>query len=216
MDPAHDLLAAIQARDAAKALTLIGGDARLADARTPEGMPALQLAIYMRLPRVVDALLAAGAPVSIHEAAMLGDAARVRALAAKDAALVRAKAVDGGTPLHYAAHFGQKETAVALLDLGADPDAMAGAPFLNAPLHAACAGGRGDLVATLLAAGAKPDARDANGYTPLHVAAASGSAESVRHLLARGATRDAPGPGGKTPLDVAREREQDEAAALLG
>ena len=215
MDPVQELLAAIQARDEEKARALLARHPGVARAPTPQGLPLLTMAIYARASRVIDALRDAGAEPTIHEAAALGDVARVRALAAQDKALVGAHSADGMTPLHLAAHFGQREAAVALLNLGADADAIGAAPLANAPLHAAAAGGQPALIDLLLSVGATPDARDAGGHTPLMVAAANGLVDGVRALLANGADARATNAQGKTPRDFAAERDEDEVVALL-
>ncbi|HEX2021872.1 MAG TPA: ankyrin repeat domain-containing protein, partial [Candidatus Thermoplasmatota archaeon] len=205
-----------RARDAHRAVAVVQAHPAVATARAPDGTTILQQALYHRLAPVADALIAAGAPVDVHEAAILGDAARVRHLAAADPSLVHARAADGGTPLHYAAHFGHAEVARELLKRGADARAMAGPPFSNTPLHAACAGRQGALVALLLDAGAQPDVPDARGHRPLHVAAAGGDVACVGALLAAGADRFAKGPDGKAPLDHAKERGHAEVVAMLG
>lgn len=222
MDPttagadAQALVDAVKARDAAKARDLLARRPALRGARTPEGMGVLQLALYLRASQVVDALLAAGWEPDVFEAAAMGDAARVRALAQHDRARVAAQGADGATPLHLAAHFGHADVVRLLLHLGTPVDLYAGGAFGNTALHAAAAGGQDAVVELLLHAGAKPDLPDKNGFTPLHVAAANGLARSVRLLLAKGADPRAAAKDGRTPLDVAREREMDEVAALLG
>lgn len=209
------LFDAVRSKDDAHVRQLLAGAPSLAHARDAQGMRILRFAIYMRAAQAIAALLAAGAEPDIHEACCLGDAARVRDLATQQPALLHEPASDGPLPLHLAAHFGQREIAKLLLELGADVDALAGGVFANRPLHAAAAGRSHEAIALLLEAGADPDARDRNGYTALHIAAANGLAPAVGLLLAHGASREARGADGRTPLDFALERKHAEAAALL-
>lgn len=216
MDPAAErLFAALKEKDAAAVRALLAERPDLAEARGPGGLPALHCALYLRAPQVVDALLAAGARPSPFEAAILGDAARVRMAVEAERALLAAQGPDGAPMLHLAAHFGRVEVVQLLLDLGAPADLYAGGFFANTALHAAAAGGQAEAVELLLRAGARPDLPDGNGYAPLHVAAAAGLVAAMEALLAQGADPAAVSKDGRTALDVARERGQDEAAVLL-
>jgi ankyrin repeat protein len=214
MDDAARVIEALKHKDLRALETLLKEDAKRADACTPEGLSALQLACYLRFSQGVDALLRAGASPDVFAAATLGDTARVRALVAQDRRLLEAHGADGGAPLHLAAHFGHVETVRTLLSLGAGVDSFSGGMFNNTALHAASAGSQGEVVELLLAAGAKPDLPDKNGYRPLHVAAANGAVRAVKALLAKGADPKAGSPQG-TALDFARSRGMDEVAALL-
>lgn len=208
-----ELVDAVKAKDHARVKALLAADPRLANARTPDGMSVLRLALFLRASKDVDALLAAGARPDVYDAATMGDTARVRALA-KD---INVLGPDGALPLHLAAHFGHVDTVKALLHLGAKVDALsASAIFANTALHAACAGGgQPECVRVLLSAGAPVDALDKHGYTPLHIAAANGALGCVELLLARGADPKARAPDGKLPIDFAREREFAEVVTRL-
>jgi ankyrin repeat protein len=59
-------------------------------------------------------------------AAALGDAGRVRALAAAEPAAVAVPSPDGWPPLHLAAHFGHGDAVDALLQARADVRAYSG------------------------------------------------------------------------------------------
>lgn len=210
-----DIVAAIKAKDDAAVRALLAKDASVVRATTPEGLGILQLALYYRASRVVDALLEAGASPNVWEAATMGDTARVRALISQDETLLHARAADGGPPLHYAAHFGHAETVKALLSMGADVRANGVGPFKNTALHAASAAGHTTVAEILLNAGADVNATDHHGYVALHNAAANGVVPLAELLLTRGAKADVKSNDGKTPLDVARDREHPEVAALL-
>jgi len=217
MPPSDPVLDALLARDTARIQALLDADPGLVRRPLPGGTSPLLMALYLRHAAAADLLLRRGVVPDLHEAAALGDAARVRALLADSPPLARALSPDGTTALHLAAHFGHGGVLQALLAAGADVRQRQRAAYGpgNTALHAAAAGGQHAHFAALLAAGAEVDARDDAGNTPLHVAAATGLAESVRCLLAAGADPALANAQGKTPGDVARERGKAEAAALL-
>ncbi len=131
--------------------------------------------------------LARGRELDVHEAAALGDAARVHVLAGADPASVHAWSADGGQPLHFAAFFGQAETARMLTGLGADVNAKAGGFGGVSPLHSAAAANSTEIARDLLDAGADPNARQQGGFTALHAAAQNRNGELRVLLLERGA-----------------------------
>jgi ankyrin repeat protein len=77
---------------------------------------------------------------------------------------------------------GHPEAVRALLEIGADPNAVNGAG--RTPLHAAARGGFTRAIELLLAHGADPLMLDAGGSTPLALALAAGRTEAAA-LLAR-------------------------------
>jgi ankyrin repeat protein len=215
VDPVAEVLAALKENDHARAEALLKERPGVANAPTAAGLPLLQMAIYARAQRVVQALLDAGAEVDVGLAAMLGDERRVRELAARDPSAVRRPTADGFPPLAAAAHFGKVDAMRALLELGADVAARSGNALQNTALHAAAAGGRVDAMRLLVEHGAPVDARDAGGHTPLMIAAANGLADGVKLLLDKGADRAARAGDGRTARDQALARGWDEVAATL-
>ena len=125
---------------------------------------------------------------------------------------------DGTPALTLAAHSGQTGVGLALLEKGAEPNAM-GAGY--APLHAAVLRGDLTLVKALLARGADPNLRmvkgtpvrrdtmDYNllapliGSTPYLLAARFVEADIMRALRAGGADPNLAMPNGSTPLLLA-------------
>ncbi len=88
---------------------------------------------------------------------------------------------DGATPLLWATHWDDLETAALLLRAGADPNAAEDHGVT--PLALACENGSVAMVDTLLAAGAHAGAVQTNGLTPLMIAARTGNVDVVRTLL---------------------------------
>jgi uncharacterized protein len=97
-------------------------------------------AVYRGDRAAVDRLLAQGATLTLCEAAALGDAPRVRALARAEPAALAARSPDGWPALHLAAHFGHGDAVDALLEARADVRAYSDNHAANTALHAALAG----------------------------------------------------------------------------
>jgi uncharacterized protein len=135
-------------------------------------------------------LQAKAAELDVFEAAALGDVERLRAIVEEDGEAARAWSPDGFTALHYAAYFDGPEAARALIEYGADVEAVSTneefAPQAR-PLHSAVAAGRGDVVEVLLHAGADPNARQHGGFTPLMAAEQTGNLELAEVLIRHGA-----------------------------
>ena len=123
------------------------------------------------------------------------------------------------TPLHIACDKGNKETAMALLDRGADVYARNHDEWT--PLHYACVNGHMELAMTLVDRGAEVDARNDSQRTPLHLACYNGHTEVAMALVERGADIDAIDAWKRTPLHHAcdnkyrRESNMEVAMALV-
>ena len=137
-------------------------------------------AVYRGQKDELSALLAAGPKVRLFEAAALGDATRVRELAAADRAAIEARSPDGWPPLHLAAHFGHGDAVDALLESRADVNARAAGG--HTALHETAFRGNLALAELLLAHGADAAARNDDGQTPLDIAQAQGHAALARRL----------------------------------
>ena len=158
----------------------------------------------------------AGAPSvsSVADAAQRGDEAAVRALI-DQGANVRTAHSDGMTALHWAAFHSHVEIADALVDAGANVDAVTRIGR-HTPVHVASANGHAEMVRVLVEAGCDPTARTSTGTTPLHLAARAGSAEAVATLLDRGADVNAlESKWGQTPLMFAASSNRADAVAIL-
>jgi ankyrin repeat protein len=129
-------------------------------------------------------LLGAGPDVRLAEAAKKMDRAAIRALL-EQRLDVNAAQVDGTTPLHWAAHQDDLETAELLVRAGAN--VKAANRYGVTPLSLACTNGNGAMVELLLKAGADPNTALPGGETALMTAARAGKVGAVRALLAGGA-----------------------------
>jgi len=176
----------------------------------------LLAAVYQGDRATVAQLLEGGTAPTLCEAAALGDAARVRALARAAPAALADRSPDGWPALHLAAHFGHGDAVDALVDARADVSARSTNHEGNTVLHAALAG-RGDarIVSRLLAAGADVNARADGGYTPLAILAFDGNTALAELLLAHGADAAARSDDGRTALDIAQERGHAQLARRL-
>ena len=212
----EELFAAVQADDADSVREIIARQPGLARERTDTGRSAVLLATYFGASAALAALLESAPALDACEAAAVGDAERLRVLAAEGAPQLRALGADGATPLHFAAFLGHPDCIRLLLEAEVPLDTLSTNENRNTPLHAALAGRAGiESVTELLDAGAPLEAVGAGGYTPLHIAASRGDVAIIRLLVERGAVTDAVMDDGKNAADVAADRDHDQAAAYL-
>jgi ankyrin repeat protein len=145
-------------------------------------------------------LLARGADPNVaersrHETALMWAVAWQHADVAqvllKHGADVRARSVNGFTPLLFAARDGDIESTRLLLGAGADLNEAA--PDGTTPLLAAAHNARTDIVALLLERGANPNVSDSVGFTALHASVwrRVGQVSLVQLLLAHDADPNA-------------------------
>ena len=125
----------------------------------------------------------------LHNACVTGNAATALKLI-ELGAFLEAATDKGQTALHLAVYAGSKETCRALLNRGANPNAVTRYELLT-PLHMACDGGWREIVLMLLAAGANPNVYDKMERTPLHLAALKGRADMGAALIREGAQVEA-------------------------
>ncbi len=165
----------------------------------------------------------------LHDAAISGDTATVRALLESGADVNESD--PNGTPLAWAMFGRQAEVAMLLLEHGANPNtdvagqtplvmaimqnnpvlveailaagAAPGAGDVRVPLAAAAETDALEIVRLLLEAAADPNGRDDQGYTPLHAAAAAGSVAVAELLIQNGADVNALTTSGRPPLHYA-------------
>ncbi|GAA2426650.1 ankyrin repeat domain-containing protein [Streptomyces glaucus] len=125
----------------------------------------------------------------LHEAALTGDVARVKALLRAGADPERRDG-EGVTPLYLASVQGETEVARLLLEAGAFPDTESGGVGSEGtPLCAAACWGHTETVRVLLAHGADPNLREdhGTGWSPLEWADDGPRPETAALLVAAGA-----------------------------
>jgi ankyrin repeat protein len=223
----RDLFDAMKAGDLPRFTALLGADPALAGARSPEGTSALLTALFLMNPDhetfqraqanpYLHALLAHRPPLDVFDAAIAGDADRMRALLDANQASARSfHPVFGTTPLHLAAFAGRVEVTELLLARGAEVDAISKNKFRNTPLVMAALPSQRETSATLLDHGADANREEEGGYRALHIAAVSNDAALVTMLLDHGAVIDAAADDGTTALALAEKRSRPEACAAL-
>jgi len=213
----EELAEAIRVEDVAKVDRLLAADPGLASGCDRDGLTPVILARYWSKPDIVERLLAIrGDDLDVFEATIAGRADLVRTHLARDPALAGAWTQDGYTALHYAAFFGGADAAEALIDAGADLEAVSRNGMGVRPLNSSAAGRHDDVSRLLVERGADVNAAQEQGFTPLHAAAQNGDADLVAVFLAAGADKDARLDDGRTAADVALEAGHEALAELLG
>jgi ankyrin repeat protein len=199
--------------------TAISADPELLHARDESGLSPILVACYAGHPRMAAriAMLEAQTPdgLDVFDAAAIGNVGVMRTLLSTDRASVDDRGPDGYTALHFAAAFGQLESARLLLGRGADPNAVALNESRMTPLHSAVAARHRDTTSLLLALGASPNTVQHGGWTPLHTAARDGDEAIVDLLLLRGADPTRATDDCKTAIDLALDNGHAALAGLL-
>ena len=187
----------------------------LARAGDASSLSILQFARYMGQDSIFELLIETGPALDIFAAASIDRVDVVRELLARDRTLATAYSDDGFTALHFASHFGSTGAMSALLEGGANIEAVTCNFLTNMPLHAAAAGGRIEACRLLLRSGADPNAKQHGGFTALMTAAFQNNRALAELLIARNANVDLRNDEGKTAADVAAGLGNMELAARL-
>lgn len=158
---------------------------------------------------------------SVFQSAQSGDAEQLTEILNAYPELANTENEDGLTPLGYAAHFGNTGAVQALLNHGANPNAVSHSKISyipsNTALHAAIAGERSlEVIKLLLSHQALTTIFDSNGHTCLHSAAFhDDNSELIGLLIEHGAEVNAKNEGGETALAIAVRQGNNTVAELL-
>jgi ankyrin repeat protein len=216
MEPTAEFVDAIRKGDVARVRESIRANPALANARGRTGASMVLLATYLHRKAVVDALVAGGAVLDVHDAAAIGDLETVKELVERDRSLVNATSAEGYPPLGLAAFLGHTNVVEFLLREGADVNAVGKNENGFTALTGAVAGGHADVVELLVDRGADVNQRYEGGtFSPLLAAAAEGDPRIVRLLLDHGANANTRTADGKTALALALEKGHREVADVL-
>jgi len=159
-----------------------------------------------------------------------GETEKVKALLAKEPALVKAalkkqdihddsrkepwkRDVEGDTPLHSALRNGHQDTADILITNGADVNVRNCRG--ETPLNVASSGGLVKSAETLISRGADVNAGNSFGESPLINAARLGHRDIVELLVTKGADVNAADNHGETPLSCAIAKDFSEISGYL-
>lgn len=206
---------AATAGDVGAIMAMLKTDPKLANAKNGKGQTVVLLAAYHGKKEIVALLLKTGIDLDVFEAAATGQTERVCSLIAKDAKLLNSYSLDGFFPLGLAIFFGQTETALALLEIGADVNIASRESMKVSPLHSAVAANQTEVGKKLIALGANVNARAENNIAPLHEAAMNGYLEFAELLLKGNAEINARTKDGKTPLKYALDNKHSGMVKFL-
>ena len=156
----------------------------------------LHAATHMKRPKVVEALLIAGAEAEacldgktlLMVAVERGDLATARVLLERGVP-IEAENGNKQTALHLATASGHKPVVGLLIDRGADKEAKDRKG--RTPLHLAATNGHNPVASLLIDRGADKEAKDNEDQRALHLAAANGHNEMIGLLVERGANKNA-------------------------
>lgn len=151
----------------------------------------------------------------IHAAIKADDLATVKALVAKDRAVIETPNNRGRSALHTACFEGKLEIVKYLIGAGA-PVGQRDTSYQLTPLHFAAWNGHVEVAKYLLSQKADLSVRENDNETPLFYAAALGRLPMIEFLVSQGAdVNDTLSRVGNTVVTLALERRQPEAVKLL-
>lgn len=153
--------------------------------------------------------------MELFEAVKTGDAEALAALLEGNRGQVAARDANGWTPLHLAAFYGHEAAVRALLNKGAEVNALSDNPLRNTPLHAAAAGKHAGIAKLLVERGANVDFPQHSGWAPLHAAAQHGDMEMARALIDAGADPGVRADNAQRPIDLALLKGHQEMVEFL-
>jgi ankyrin repeat protein len=188
MESAQDLIdefVGVAHGDFARMKALLAEHPALLNARASFDETALEAAAQMGRRDMAEFLLAAGAPMDICTAAMLGLKERVEEFLRADPGQLKARGSHGIPAMYYPVITGHQDIAELLLAHGAEVNAGEGG---SPPLHGAVMFGQVEMAVWLLAHGANVNVLNYERKTPLQVALDRGNTALADLLRQRGGT----------------------------
>ena len=155
----------------------------LVNAKAAWGETAIEAAAQTGSRPIMELLLAAGAPMDICTAAVMGLKDEVAEMLTADPAQAQATGAHGIPVLHFPCIGGHRDIAELLLAHGAEVNAGEGS---NTPLHGTAMFGQLEMTRWLLDHGANVNAPDYEGKTPLFRAQQNGHMAVADLLRERG------------------------------
>ena len=147
-------------------------------------------------------------PVSLQEAAFVGDVILLQALISNDEDINGLDDSTGSTALRRAVMAGHKDAVEFLISKGANINA--GTPIQNAVQN-----GHKGIVEMLIVKGAVIDVKNEAGNTLLHLAAQEGHKDIAELLIEKGIDINAKNNNGQTPAHLAVQNRQRDTVKLL-
>ena len=213
MSDVDEVFRSIATGDVDRITGLLKTSRQLLAARNDSGVSTVLWSLYHGRQDIADLLVDMGSDLDVFDAAALGKVARLQDLLRDDSTCVNSVSSDGFTPLHLASYMGRPEAAKALIEGGADVNALSrnGAELKPLNSAAACRDSEKafETAKLLLEQKAENSPKQTGGYTPLHSAAANGNLALVKLLLESGADSKSLSDDGRSPLDFARERNRE-------
>jgi hypothetical protein len=118
-----------------------------------------------------------------------------------------------GSPLHFAARYGNKEMIETLIKNGAKSDTLNAAG--NNALQDLVQSGFVDKLKYLIHFGLNLNSKNSQGQTALHLAVSKNSSDAVQILLEHGADRSLRNAEGKTALELAKSSDNQKLIEAL-
>jgi ankyrin repeat protein len=211
--------AAAAAGDAPAVEALLLRDPALAYSRDERGRSTLAVAAIEGRREIAALLAARIAAPDLVEAALTGNAERVKWWLQRAPALIDEPDATGFNAVHAAALAGEPALLMTMTVQGAGFNLLSVDPprrtALRLAVEAADPEVATEMADLMLGNGADTEAPQGDGLSPLHAAAAAGRSEIVRLLIWCGADPERRTPDGETALALAERHRQDGAAALL-
>lgn len=179
------------------------------------GVRPVMFALYFRRPEMIQLLVLASSPLSLYEAAAIGEFTTVRQIVSENPTVISSYSPDGFTALHLASFFGQETIAEYLIDQHADVNILAANGSKLRPLHSSVAGKHYEIALALLNAKAEVNVQQQGGFTPLHAAAQNGDIDMVKLLLDHGADRTIAADDKRLAVDFAMGESKSAIVELL-